>query len=154
MLKWQVENTPRSEIITDAVAGSLKTHPVNSMVGRRGFPQAERDIKRCGDVYVSYNVIQNGGQQSFVGGLQIFSDKSQTSLIAGASKIYPLHGTFFNLSEEERREHISQRRTVIEYLRMRFDRSEGVRSMRPRLSPILKVNLVEIVGDLHEKDAF
>lgn len=52
--------------------------------------------------------------QSSVGCLQLFSDKSRTSLNGGSLSAYRLQITLLNLSEEQRRGHIVSGRTIFD----------------------------------------
>lgn len=54
--------------------------------------------------------------ESFVGLLQLYTDKSSTSLKQSSVTSYPLHITFSNFSDDFRRQCISQDLTVVAYL--------------------------------------
>lgn len=56
------------------------------------------------------------GKDSFIAAIQVFSDKSKTSLKAGSLTFYPVHITALNALEGKRKEHISKNRRLVAYL--------------------------------------
>lgn len=63
-------------------------------------------------------------QRSFVGAVQLFSDKSQVSLSAGALRIYSFHATLPNLTERSQRSLSINRNTLFACLPESFTTAE------------------------------
>lgn len=63
---------------------------MNRNVGSEVVPLADSDIKENLDSKESLPTSNTENEQSAVGCAQMFSDKSQTNLSAGAFKFYPL----------------------------------------------------------------
>lgn len=124
VIREQVRLTPTSDIIIRYIPSEEYSHPLNSGIGRNVLPLAEDYIQRHTNNDVRWHSIHSDGEQSCIGCLQLFSDKSQTSLSAGAFKFYPIHITLLNFTETTRRKHICDGRTVFAYLPVNFSRCD------------------------------
>lgn len=59
--------------------------------------------------------------------VQVFSDKTATSLISSALVAYPAHVVLLNFSEEYKKKLIQSKQSLLEFLPVETDKSEGVR---------------------------
>lgn len=92
------------------------------------------------------------GEQPCVTCLQLYSQKSHMSLTAGAIIFYSIHLTCLSITKENRRQHISSGRTIVEYLPVRFDYVENCnsvfcRDLRGKRQRVKIINLIESVND-------
>lgn len=87
-------------------------HPINSLVGRKFVPIAEEKNKRTVDKKVSWRIESIVREQSAIGMLPLFSEKSQKTSGAGTFTFYPLQLTLLNISESSRGGQITSGRTV------------------------------------------
>lgn len=121
ILQRQIATTPSTGLIITPCSGDIITHPLNSRLGNEAFPCAEAYIKSHSNIDVIWMDSATDNEQSFIAGLQLFSDKSQTSLSSGSVQFYPLHVTLLNFTEEYRRRHIMNGDTIVAYLPVRYD---------------------------------
>lgn len=126
------------------------THPLNSVIGQKSFRVAEVEIKASQNRDICWRTLGRDGEQSCIGGLQLFSDKSQTSLKAGALSFYPLHVTLVNFLEDWRRQHICEGRTVTAYLPVGFLTQEKLDISTGSGKRKKRVTRLELLRALHE----
>ena len=89
-------------------------------MGVKAATLAQEIIKKSQNRCISWRTLAADGDESFIAMVQIYSDKSQTSLKTSALKFYPLHLTLFNFKEEWRRRVISSGESIIGYLPVEF----------------------------------
>ena len=120
VIKSQISSTSSDSIITEAsVNCSIRSHPMNSDLGHAAL-KAEQIIKESLKEGIYWRTKKDDGVKSFVSLLQVYSDKSQVNLKPTSFTFYPLHITLLNFTEEERREQITSRRSVVAYLPVEF----------------------------------
>lgn len=90
-------------MILSTLENSTSCHPMNSNIDSAACLTALKQIKTSFGHLVSWKYGHTDGIQSAIGCLQIFSEKSQTSISAGATQFYPIHVTLQNLKEDARR---------------------------------------------------
>lgn len=120
IIREQLQLTRSCEVVTKPIDSEEYSHPLNSGIGRVVVPMVEDYVKRNELNDVRWRTTESDGEASCVGCLQFFSDKSQTSLSAGAFKFYPIHVTLLNFTEGARRSHICEGRTLFAYLPVTF----------------------------------
>lgn len=116
VIREQVSNAPQSGFLSSATCVDTVTHPMNSNIGVFGGRAVKEQIELSQKRDVFWRTISLHGEQSGVGAIQVYSDKSQTTLGAHALFFYPLHVTLLNFTEEWRRANISSGRTIVAYL--------------------------------------
>lgn len=114
-LSQQISETNYTNIMSHKISGDLHSHPLNSDIRRDTCRWIEQEIKGYRDAEVHWSTVAENGVQSLVGCLQMYSDMSQTSLVAGEVVLYSLHWTILNVLEQTRQHHISNESTIIEY---------------------------------------
>lgn len=92
------------------------SHPLHTQTMYDLCKHKQQSIMSSDQDNVFWNSNPSLGPISFVGCLQIFSDKSKTTLKTKALVAYPVHLTFQNFSISLRREMIAKDLTVIGYL--------------------------------------
>ena len=103
-------------------------HPMIAKLGTECVPAVQKHIMESISKEDTWRTKEKCGEQSFVGMVQLYSDKTCTSLKASALQFYPLHITLLNFSEDHRRKCISNGETNIAFLPVSFYRiAEGVR---------------------------
>lgn len=104
------------------------------------------------DVDIFRGTLHTDSDQSAIGCLQLFSNKSETSLSSGAFIFYPMNSTLLNFTEKTRPDHISNYLTVFAYLPIRFDSTQNDNesdSRGPYLGNKHKSGRVSIFRSLH-----
>lgn len=157
VLKQQMKYTSSSCFISSPLCSERYSHPMNADIGRRACVKAENIVKDCTDEGVYWRTQPKDGEKSCMGGLQIFSDKSQIALKAGTLSFYPLHMTLINFTEEARRCHIVERRTVVAYLPVTFqhaDSDDGNALSTTTRTKKRRIGRVDFLEGLHESISF
>ena len=100
--------------------------------GEKIFHPMNADLGRIGETVVKQTVMSNlnsGGmwhqegetrEQSFAGMVQLYSDKSRTSLKESSFQFYPIHINLLNFAEQHRRKCIVEGKTVLAFLPVKF----------------------------------
>lgn len=125
VIQFKVEQTSTEEIVLKRLTRNVYSHFMNSQIGREAVPIVEKTVNRSKDIFVSWKCQTSDGVQSSVRCLQLFKDKFQTSLKAGAPSFYPSHVTPLNFSEVQRWIHTISGKTFCAYLPVRFWRFIG-----------------------------
>ena len=126
VLQSQIEMTLKEGLITDPSQEiTVRTHPMNSDIGVGAVPRAKLAIEQCIFGDVSWRTENSDGEKSSIGLLQVYSDKSQTSLNSSALTFYPMHLTLQNFNEEWRKKHIQSGKTVVAFLPVSFEIEES-----------------------------
>lgn len=112
----RVRQTSEIDLILSIPKNATVCHPMNGNVDSTAFLAASKRIKSSFEHSVSQKYRHIDGFQSVVMCLQIFSDKSQTSLSAEAIQFYPLHVTLQNVKENARQKHALNDATVVAFL--------------------------------------
>ncbi|NJK52916.1 MAG: hypothetical protein HC936_08975 [Leptolyngbyaceae cyanobacterium SU_3_3] len=102
-----------------------QSHPMNAKLGVFARDAVEQHIKSSEMLESIWNIGSHDKWKSVVGCVQLYSDKSQTSLKAGGLTFYPLHITLMNFSEKIRRLQIMSGATVLGYLPVEFHSSSS-----------------------------
>lgn len=102
----------------------------------------EETVQRGANILVAWRDLRIDWVLSIAGTLQIYSDKSQISLSAGALDFCTLHITYVNFTENCRISHISTGRSIVAYLPVKFH-GEGVGlSAEGKKSSFSRLNLL------------
>lgn len=128
VLREQVASVRMEQLVTQTCASEVSTHVMNSELGCVAAPLVQRAVQTSTDCGVSWRTKQRDGEESFVGFLQLYSDKSQTSMKSSAFSLYPFHATLLNLTEDARREQIVSGRSVVAYLPVSLGGSQASRN--------------------------
>ena len=115
LLRKQVSLVPSSHFHSTTLHGS-GVHPMNSSLAKNVSPVVRDEIMRHPDSTVRWYTSERDCRSSTVGYVQLYSDKSVTSLRASGVQFYPLHCTLLNFSEEARRHMISHGLSILAYL--------------------------------------
>lgn len=109
VLQTQMKMTPAAETLIapankkhyNATTG-ITSHPINAKIDRYGFHAAEKFIKSQESQEVIWRTSRVHGEQSSLGVIHVFSDKSVTSLGANGLAFYPLLIAVLNRTEKRR----------------------------------------------------
>ena len=95
-------------------------HPMTADLGQSGLKAVSSAVMRSLDDENMWHNEINSNESSFVGLVQVYSDKSKTSLKESAFQLYPLHATLLNFHEEYRRKCIVNGSTFLVFLPISF----------------------------------
>lgn len=127
-----------------------QSHLLNSDIERFACTAVQKEVKRSLDVNVMWHSFDSSYGASAVGYIQVYSDKSQTSLAADSLKFSPLRVILLNISDERRRK---EGETTVPYLLATFQGKGDRNNGRCTLSK-LSSNRVKLLSSLHECTAF
>lgn len=130
-------------------------HPMMAELGKHGISAISNSIKGSTESDVLWYDCVSAIESSFVGLVQIYSDKSKTSLKESAFLFYPLHITLLNFSEEHRRKCIVNGSTFLAFLPVSFYKvREGVKYPakidRPQKLRLLHMAVDVVLQDLRK----
>lgn len=91
-------------------------HPMETPFFRRVVADIQRDVKSRSDCGVYWTDLDDPKPTSFVGLVQIYSDKTATTLKANALIAYPIHAVLLNCSLRHRRYLIDNGYTLVVFL--------------------------------------
>lgn len=115
----------RSDLLTKPKSFSSYSNPINVIHGRNIFPKAEQYFKTHNENNVTWSTVQELGTHSFVGSLQLFSDKSQMSLTVSSFHFYSLHASQLNIPDKNRYSLIVSGTTDVAYVPVKFCSQES-----------------------------
>ena len=92
----------------------FKTHPMSAKMFKVVEHEVKQRIMKSGNNI--WNDHSNFYPRSFVGFLQVYSDKTATTLKANAMVAYPIHVVFLNCSASFRRFLINREYTLVGFL--------------------------------------
>lgn len=95
-------------------------HPMMAQLGKHGERTVRNIVMSCSEQKVIWHSDQNSTEKSFAGMIQLYSDKSQTSLKESSFQFYPIHLALLNYSEEYRRQCIVKGMTTVAFLPVKF----------------------------------
>ena len=136
VLKFQLTKSRRQNTIYEHVREvnrkheRIFNHPLSGKLASEGFPKILESIKRCARSDVCWDTSRN----NFVGAVQLYSDKSSTSLGCNTMTFYPLHVTLLNFSNELRRRLIQAGDTKFAFLPVHLSKAGEKASSDRRLS--------------------
>ncbi|MEM9680053.1 MAG: hypothetical protein AAF901_06985 [Bacteroidota bacterium] len=116
VLKKQISLVKEEHIIRKPDKQKMYTHPVHSKLGLEGMTAVEQLIKGHEKEEVRWRDEILDGEESFVGCVQFYTDKSMTTLKSSGLTFYPVHVTLLNFTEEARNFMITNGYTVVGYL--------------------------------------
>eukprot|EP00737_Agarophyton_chilense_P001618 gb/GEZJ01001816.1/.p1 GENE.gb/GEZJ01001816.1/~~gb/GEZJ01001816.1/.p1 ORF type:complete len:286 (+),score=22.95 gb/GEZJ01001816.1/:1476-2333(+) len=96
-----------------------------SQLGSHVFPAMKEDILHSQDPEVIWHEHKTIGIDTFKGFVQLYSDKSSTTLKSSSFTSYPLHITRLNFSDSFRRHCISRNYTVVGYIPTSFNNTSS-----------------------------
>ena len=156
VLRTQFEHTLIEDIVIDPTDNfTTRTHPMNSEMGVGAARKAIEEIKCSSDPEVFWRNMKVHRSQSIMALLQLYSDKSQTSLSQNNFSFYPVHINFLNFKERVRREHISSGRSIFAYLPVQYNISNDEEIIKnievnERKKGNKYVRRVQVLKALHE----
>lgn len=110
---------------------------MNDRIGADACDGVELAVQSCHNHNVIWKKEEKDKVQSVVGCLQLYSEKSQTSLSAAPYAFHPLHITLLYFSKEMRRKQIVFGSSVVSYLPIRLsERDEAWIQKKWRLCKI------------------
>ena len=157
LLREQIKNASESSAIFNPPAtGSVPneySHPMLAELGTKCEPIVREEIMQSVNKEEMWRNAEKSGEQSFVGMIQLYSDKSRSSLKDSAFQFYPLHVTLLNFSESYRRNCIQNGSTNIAFLPVQYYKcinGEKVVQAVDRLSRLkmLHLSISFILSDL------
>lgn len=92
---------------------------MSSNIGNLGCSATEKFSKRHEYVEVMLKYNRKDSEQSFIVAIQLFSDKSFTSLGENDIEFYPVHLTLFNFTEQWLKSYIKNGDNILAYLPVR-----------------------------------
>ena len=92
------------------------SHPMSARLAKDITFRLKQNVISSANAASIWFDMKTHGTESFVGLLQLYSDKSSTSLKQTSITSYPLHVTFLNFSNSLRQHCISQGHTILAYL--------------------------------------
>ena len=131
------------------------SHPMLSKLGKEGIPAVINEIMCNVEPETLWCTDENNGGRSFVGMLQLYSDKSRTTLKESAFQFYPFHVTLLNFSDEYKRQCILSGLSLVAFLPVSFYRLiKGERSKlgitRLEKLKMLHLSISYILSELKE----
>ena len=159
MLRKQLEGSSNENTVYNPTAehdSENLSHPFDGRLGTEGVPAVMKLIMSHLGTESLWYTDESNGQQSFVGMLQLYSDKSRTTLKESAFQFYPFHATFLNFSDSYRRHCIIKGLTLIAFLPVNFYRridGERIKMGLNRLERLkmLHLSLERILLELKEQ---
>lgn len=121
VLREQISESLDEEFVHTSDMSQNFSLVVNAENGTIAWPAIERFIKCSKDISLSWKTAESYKIESSVGCFQVFSEKPQVSLSAGALQLYLLHVTILDFSEEPLRKLISSGRPVVMYLPVKLE---------------------------------
>lgn len=116
----QIESALDTEIYFQAEPKILKFHPMSAAVGASTCDAVERHMKCSTRLHFVSKTAEDDSTQFVVGCVQIFSNKSQTSLKAGGLRFNPLYITLLDFTDHMRRLQILSGNIIVVYLSVSF----------------------------------
>lgn len=92
----QVSEMLLKDMCLNPFSSEIYSHKMSLQTGLEAITLVQESSKKNEDVNFSWRCKSSDGVQSSVKCLQVFSDKSQTSLESGEGCFYPLHVTLLN----------------------------------------------------------
>lgn len=112
-------NGPTNDVGTEKFC-----HPMSAHLGTKGEQVVMRTVMSNKDSGAIWHDGITTAEHSFAGMVQLYSDKSRTSLKESSFQFYPMHATLLNFSEQHRRQCIVEGKTVIAFLPVKFYSTE------------------------------
>ena len=117
-------------------------HPMTAKLGREVIPVVQEVISSSDDPNVFWHTPAESGQSSFVGLIQIYSDKSRTTLKESGFQFHPVHINLLNFSEEHRRNCIVNGLTFVGFLPVNFYQQDGNNWVHTGISREIKLKVI------------
>lgn len=121
VLQNQTRETLQRGEIGQGMSLKRLTHSMNGNIVNLDWKAAELHIQTSTERDVCRKLLNLHGEKFMIWALQVYSDKSQTSLGGNSFLLYPSQVTILNFSEEWRRAHITKVDTIVDYLLVRED---------------------------------
>lgn len=129
VLRLQIRGSSASSTIFNATVGDVLeegySHPMMAELGKYGEKAVRDTVMSRSEQDIMWHDETNSTERSFAGMIQLYSDKSQTSLKESSFQFYPMHMTLLNFSEQDRRQNIVSGRTTIAFLPVKINRIEN-----------------------------
>lgn len=157
-LKKQMEGSSAKNTVFNPTERSFESemsHPMTARLGREGVPAVTEAIITHPEQETMWCTVDNSNGRSFVGMLQLYSDKSRTTLKESAFQFYPFHITLLNFCDEYRRQCIINGLSLVAFLPVTYYRrfnGERIKSGLDRLERLkmLHLSINCILSDLKE----
>lgn len=85
---------------------SVRNHLKNSVLGTFHLPKVEEIISGCPNFYLICKETYEDGEKPFVGPLQMYCNKSRTSLKYTLETVHPIYGPLLAFGKSWKRDHI------------------------------------------------
>ena len=119
------------------------SHPLMAELGTYGAYAVKKAIMGREESHIRWRTASHEGESSFVGMVQLYSDKSKTSLKESAFQFYPLHLALLNFSNEYRRECVVNGRTFVAFLPLTFENDESMSETGKALTRDVRMMLTQ-----------
>ena len=123
-------------------------NPMTAELGKAGVHAISSAIMSSSDKGVLWHDSITSLESSFVGLIQVYSDKSKTSLKESGFQFYPLHVTLLNFSEEYKRDCIVSGATFLAFLPVLFYRDVDGHIMEENVDRPQKLRLLHLAMDI------
>ena len=117
-------------------------HPMMAKLGQSAIPIVRDIISSSNKPEVYWHMPAESGESSFVGLIQIYTDKSKTTLKSSGFQFYPVHINLLNYSEEHRRRCIVNGLTFTAFLPVKFYTKDGNNWVQTGVSRELKLAIL------------
>lgn len=120
------------------------SHPMLARLGREGVPAVVSSIMSNLEEETLWCTDTNNGGWSFVGMLQLYSDKSRTTLKESAFQFYPFHVTLLNFSDNYRRQCILNGLSLVAFLPVSFYRNINGERVKSGINRLERLNMLHL----------
>lgn len=138
---------------SNRAGGDNYSHPMNASLGVNGEAIMKQYVMSNKNSSGMWHDGKDTREKSFAGMVQLYSDKSRTSLKESSFQFYPMHVNLLNFSEQYRRYCIVEGMTVVAFLPVKFyaygksDQFE-INLARPKYLGMLQKCIALILGEL------
>lgn len=103
VLMKQISKPRMEEIVEEHFHSTASSQPINAATGREAFKVVKKEMKASASESVPWKNAATSSARSAVGWLQLYSDKSQTSMSPRSLVFAPKHGTQISFLEGTRK---------------------------------------------------
>jgi len=120
LLKTEVSLVHKHNIISDPGQTSKLPNAVTARLGKQAYPVVRELIEMSATSNVRWHEPDVDGEQSVVAFLQLYSDKSKTTLKMSGLTFYPFHVNIMNFTEPMQNMMINHGHTILAFLPVEF----------------------------------
>ena len=148
VLQNQIAGTSQDTCFFDPAGnGTTFNHPMMGELGQYGVKSISKAIMRSANNGILWHDKITSAEFSFVGLVQIYSDKSRTSLKESAFQFYPIHITLLNFHDDYRRKCIVNGSTFLAFLPVTFYKIENGIKIPTDVDRTQKLRLLHLAID-------